>query len=212
MNTSLTYSASMLAATCLVASAGAFGAGVAGSATVGSPAMGPPSPRVEAASDAPTDTAITAQIKARLAREDSLKQSDISVTTAYGRVTLDGSASSSRAKSVAGIVTKSVIGVKAVDNNLTAPSSNAMLAKAHETMTNTERVMADSWITTKVKSTILGDSISKGFDVQVVTLHGVVSLSGVLSSQGAVDHLKDIVRKVKGVKGLNTATLTVAGV
>jgi hyperosmotically inducible protein len=70
--------------------------------------------------------------------------------------------------------------------------------------------MSDSWITTKVKSEILADSISKGFKVDVKTKHGVVILKGVLASQDAIDHVKDIAAKVDSVKSVDTTGLTVA--
>ena len=70
--------------------------------------------------------------------------------------------------------------------------------------------MSDSWITTKVKSEILADSVSKGFDVSVETIHGVVVLKGALANQDAVDHVKDIAEKVDGVKSVDTSALTVA--
>ena len=65
-----------------------------------------------------TDTAITAKVKSKLMGRDSLKKSDINVTTTNGVVTLEGSASSSTAKSLAETVAKSIEGVKSVDNTL----------------------------------------------------------------------------------------------
>ena len=63
--------------------------------------------------------------------------------------------------------------------------------------------MSDSWITTKVKSEILADSVSKGLNVSVKTIHGVVVLKGALANQDAIDHVKDTAEKVKGVKSVN---------
>lgn len=71
--------------------------------------------------------------------------------------------------------------------------------------------MSDSWITGKVKSGILADSLSKGFDVNVVTVHGVVVLKGELANRDAIDHVKHIAEKVKGVKSVDTSALTVSG-
>ena len=48
-----------------------------------------------------SDTAITAKVKARLMGNDSLKHSDIDVTTTNGVVTLNGTVSSTEAGSVA---------------------------------------------------------------------------------------------------------------
>ena len=157
-----------------------------------------------------TDTAITAKVKAKLMGEHSLKKSHISVTTTNGVVTLDGSASSSKAKALAEAATKSVDGVKSVDNSLKTPASSKTSAKTRDAVTKTKRVVSDSWITTKVKSEILANSVSKGFDVSVETKHGVVILKGTLANQDAINHVKDIAEKVDGVKSVDTSALTVA--
>lgn len=147
------------------------------------------------------DSVITTKVKSKLMDESEFKQSDISVTTTNGVVTLDGSASSSKTKSAAESIAKTVDGVKSVDNNLKTPNSN-------KTITKTKRAMSDSWITTKVKSEILADSISKGFEVSVKTLHGVVVLKGNLPSNDAIDHVKNIAAKVDGVKSVDVSSLT----
>ncbi len=136
--------------------------------------------------------------------DDRLKKSDISVTTTNGVVTLEGTATSSKAKSTAGTLAKSVEDVKSIDNNLKTPESSNTGAK-------TKRAVSDSWITTKVKSEILADSISKGFDVNVKTTRGVVVLKGTLANEDAIDHVKDVAAKVDGVKSVDTSALTVAG-
>ena len=149
-----------------------------------------------------SDTAITAKVKARLMGNDSLKHSDIDVTTTNGVVTLNGTVSSTEAGSLAATEAGVVEGVKSVDNSLKSPSSNSAVTK-------TKRVASDSWISTKVKSEILEDSMSKGFKVSVKTKHGVVMLSGALASQDAIDHVKDVAAKVTGVKSVDTSALTV---
>ncbi len=74
----------------------------------------------------------------------------------------------------------------------------------------TERVVSDSWITTKVKSEILANSVTKAFKVSVKTLHGAVKLNGKLPNQEAVDQVKQIAEKVKGVNSVDTSKLVVA--
>ena len=72
-----------------------------------------------------------------------------------------------------------------------------------------KRAVSDTWITTQVKSEILADSLSKGFDVNVDTTGGVVALNGALASQHAIDHVKGIAEKVEGVKSVDTSALVV---
>jgi hyperosmotically inducible protein len=61
-----------------------------------------------------------------------------------------------------------------------------------------------------VKFEIAGDSLSKDANIGVTTTHGVVVLSGSLTSQNAIDHVKDVVGKVKDVKSVDTSALILA--
>jgi len=72
-----------------------------------------------------------------------------------------------------------------------------------------EKAVSDSWITTKVKSEILANSVSKAFKVGVETKSGAVSLTGKLPNQDAIDLVKMIAEKVKGVKGVDVSGLVV---
>jgi len=158
-----------------------------------------------------TDTAITAKVKARYLGDDRLKNSDIKVITTNGVVTLSGTVASSDSKSAAVELAKGVDGVKSVDAiDLGSPTaSTSMEPKAEQVAMHTQRAVSDSWITTKVKSELLADSVSKGFEVSVTTKHGVVTLSGNLASNDAIDHVKDVAAKVDGVKSVDTSGLSV---
>jgi hyperosmotically inducible protein len=73
----------------------------------------------------------------------------------------------------------------------------------------TERAVSDSWITAKVKSEILANSVSKAFKVSVKTKSGVVSLRGKLPSQDAIDLVKMTAEQVKGVKSVKVSGLSI---
>jgi hyperosmotically inducible protein len=156
-----------------------------------------------------SDSDITVKVKLKLADIKDLRKSDISVTTTNGVVTLNGTATSADAKSTAETAAMSVDGVKSVDNELTTPSSGPLMADAKSAANTTKHEVSDSWITTKVKSELLADSVTKGFDVKVVTTGGVVVLSGKLANHDAIDHVKDVVEKVDGVKSVDTTGLTI---
>lgn len=158
-----------------------------------------------------SDTTITAKIKTKLAGEDALKKSYISVTTTNGVVTLEGSANTDDAKALATSIVQRIEGVKSVDNTLKVASNSKTEAKTRVAVAKTERAMSDSWITAKVKSEILADSISKGFSVEVTTVKGVVVLEGTLATQDGIDHVKDLAAKVKGVKSVDITALTLSG-
>jgi hyperosmotically inducible protein len=157
-----------------------------------------------------SDADITTKVKFNLANVKSLRRSHISVTTTNGVVTLTGRASSGHAKSVAETLTASVGGVKSVDNELVTHSDSKAAANTKSATAASKREVTDSWITTKVKSELLADSVTKGFDVKVVTTRGVVVLSGKLANHDAIDHVKGIAEKVDGVKSVDTDNLTVA--
>ncbi len=91
-------------------------------------------------------------------------------------------------------------------NGAAADAASAMPT----TTSRTERVMSDSWITTKVKSEIMKSSLAKGFDVKVTTLHGIVTLRGTLASTDAIDQVKAVAARVKGVQSVDTSPLLVA--
>jgi len=155
-----------------------------------------------------TDTAITAKVKSKLMGQEGLKNSDISVKTTNGVVTLTGSATSSKAKTLAEESAQSIEGVKNVDNDLHTPSGSKMESKTKKAVEKTERVASDSWITTKVKSELLVNSLTKGVDVKVKTLNGVVVLKGSLPNQEAINEAKNIAEKIEGVKSVNSSALT----
>jgi len=185
----------------LIAAAMAFGFGV--TTTAFAYAASAPQVRTDNLATAISDTDITAKVKLGMTGLKSLRGSNIKVTTTYGVVTLDGTVTGQKAKTAADEVALSVDGVQGMDDKLRVPHGNKTVAK-------TERLMSDTWITTKVKSDILADSVSKGFDVNVVTTHGVVVLKGSLANQDAIDHVKDIAGKVDGVKRVITSDLLVS--
>lgn len=156
-----------------------------------------------------SDTDITAKVKLKLTGEKGLKGSDVDVTTTNGVVTLTGTAASSSAKTEAEDLTKQVKGVKDVDNELKTPSSSEPGAKTKALASDAKHEVSDSWITTKVKSELFSDSLTKGFDVKVVTTKGVVTLSGKLPNEDAVKRAKELAEKVDGVKSVNTDDLSV---
>lgn len=66
----------------------------------------------------------------------------------------------------------------------------------------------DTWITTKVKSSLLADSDVAGLEINVDTLDGVVTLRGQVDSQSQVDAATRIARGIKGVTNVDASGLT----
>ena len=94
--------------------------------------------------------------------------------------------------------------------SLAQAATDATVPAAPTAADKTERVVSDSWITTKVKSEILANSVSKAFKVSVKTKFGVVSLDGKLPNQDAIDLVKMIASKVNGVKSVDVSGLVIS--
>ena len=76
--------------------------------------------------------------------------------------------------------------------------------KTHE---STGEYLDDSAITTKVKSSILGDSKLKVFQISVQTFKGIVQLSGFVNSSEVSARATELTRTVKGVKMVNNSLI-----
>lgn len=72
---------------------------------------------------------------------------------------------------------------------------------------DSEQPVTDTWITTKVKSTLLATDGVAGTDINVSTVDGVVTLAGVLDTQAAVDKAIEVTRGIEGVVSVDTRAL-----
>lgn len=75
---------------------------------------------------------------------------------------------------------------------------------------DSDQPMSDTWITTKVKSSLLADSDVAGLDVEVETVNGVVHLRGDVDSQAQVDRAVEIARDIDGVTNVDSSSLNTA--
>ncbi|MFI3158257.1 MAG: BON domain-containing protein [Methylococcaceae bacterium] len=72
---------------------------------------------------------------------------------------------------------------------------------------STGEFLDDSVLTTKVKTSILGDSKLKMLQINVETYKGVVQLSGFVDSASAVARAAQLASTVKGVKSVNNSLI-----
>ena len=181
--------------------------------------------KVDAAGVALTDTAITGKIKTRIATDAALNNSSISVNTNGGIAVLTGTVPSIEAKLAAEKLVTGTEGVTRVDNQLViAANPPSALQKAEgkvesglvkaETKveaaaSTTGRVVSDSWITTKVKTQLLADTLTEGTKMTVKTKKKVVYLSGWADSQAEKDQAIALAGQIEGVKRVNASRLKV---
>lgn len=65
-----------------------------------------------------------------------------------------------------------------------------------------ERVVDDSWITTKVKTSMVDDLMLKTYSINVETFDGVVQLSGFVDTAEQKQKAGEVARSVEGVKSV----------
>lgn len=79
---------------------------------------------------------------------------------------------------------------------------SALGCAGNATQESTGEYVDDSWITTKVKTAIFEDPLTKATEVNVETFKGVVQLSGFVGSSAAMYQAVNVASGVKGVKSV----------
>jgi hyperosmotically inducible protein len=156
------------------------------------------------------DATITASVKSKLLWSKYADGLSTNVDTRMGRVTLTGTADSAAAKELAKSLAMNTKGVISVDDKLVVDGSKAAAAKNAATAESSHAV-ADTWITTKVKSTYGYSSNVNGSDITVNTDNGVVTLNGKVDSSTERALAIELAKNVKGVKSVQSKGLTVGG-
>lgn len=165
------------------------------------------------------DAGITLAVKSKLLWSKYTSALQTTIETKSGRVTLTGTADSPAAKDLAGRLAANTKGVVSVKNLLVVHAPKALATQvstgsrvAVDTTkimkASTEQAVTDSWITTKVKSTLLYSSNVAGSDIVVTTNQGVVTLTGKLASGAERALAVELAQNVLGVKGVESKGLT----
>lgn len=156
------------------------------------------------------DATITATVKSKLLWSKHADGLTMNVDTNRGHVTLKGTADSKDAKALAGRLASDSRGVVSVDNQLVVtPKKPTVADSAKSAAKEAEQDIADSWITTKVKSTLMYSSNVDGLDIEVSTSAGVVTLKGKLDSGAERALAIELADNVRGVKSVRSEGLTV---
>ncbi len=91
-----------------------------------------------------------------------------------------------------------------------AVPAQPLLMAANDTMDQAGDAVSDTWITTKVKSTLLADDTTPGMEIEVETKDGVVSLSGTVATEAERDMAISRTKEIKGVRDVAADGLKVA--
>jgi osmotically-inducible protein OsmY len=155
------------------------------------------------------DATITATVKSKLLWSKHADGLTMNVDTNRGHVTLKGTADSKDAKALAGRLASDSRGVVSVDNQLVVAPTPTVGDSAKSAAKEAEQDIADSWITTKVKSTLMYSSNVDGLDIEVSTSAGVVTLKGKVDSGAERALAIELANNVRGVKSVQSKGLTV---
>lgn len=140
------------------------------------------------------DATITAKIKLKLLEDPITKARKIDVDTVNGVVTLTGVVESEKEIERAIEIARNVEGVRRVVNNL----------KVEKRGIGT--YLSDKEITTKVKLKLIEDPDLKALSIDVDTVNGVVTLTGVVTSEyqkrKAIEHAKSVSGVIKVIDNL----------
>jgi hyperosmotically inducible protein len=149
------------------------------------------------------DTALNSKVIGNLNNKGGLDRSAIHAATSQGVVTLSGSSTTPHAKQIAGNSARAIQGVHRVQNNLKVVAA-APVATVKPVSIAREAIL-DSWITSKVKTELLVDSLARPLAMRVRTRLGTVELQGTLQSQAQVQHVWSLVRGVSGVRKVDVS-------
>ena len=172
-----------------------------------------------------SDTGITTKVKAKIATDRTITNSDqIEVTTQDKVVTLSGTADSQASKERAVTLARGTEGVTNVIDNLTvagasasnmaenppaeganpsaegAPAASGSTNPVSEAAGKVAEKVDDVAITSAVKAKLIGDSEVSARKIDVDTKDGVVTLKGTVSSEQEKDKALQIARNTKGVQ------------
>ena len=138
------------------------------------------------------DSVITTKVKSALLGDEYVKSLDVKVVTRKGEVMLSGFADNQAQIDRSILVTKSVEGVKKVDNKMSLKEGKQSVGNKID----------DSVITAGVKAAMLQDPVMASMEISVSTRKGEVQLSGFVDSTLQLNHALDVAKGVEGVSAV----------
>jgi hyperosmotically inducible protein len=163
-----------------------------------------------------TDEALGKSVTAALAADPALADSSIKVQSVNkGVVLLSGSAKTLSDHVRALEDARRVHGVRSVASEIQSPNTfaDAEIWRGdgkYDPALSQRSAASDMWITSDVKVRLLASDQTPGFDINVDTENGGVTLFGVVDSQKAKDAATAETRKVEGVKSVTNELQIVA--
>jgi osmotically-inducible protein OsmY len=134
------------------------------------------------------DEGIEIKTSSAISKDESLKDVHVNVTSINGVVLLTGEAPTEAQRTKILEHVRNVPRVRRTVNEIRISPATAYSSRA-----------SDAWITTKVKSKMVGDEKLDAMNIKVVTESGVVYLMG-LAKKAEAERAAELVRQVGGVQ------------
>jgi hyperosmotically inducible protein len=172
-------------------------------------------PAKQEAATSATDDQVKERVTAKLKADSALRDSSIAVQSVNsGVVLLSGKAATLSDAYHAVDVASDIPGVRRVASEIQSPDemgdAELWYEGAYDKAKYEASTAADTWITTAAKLRLIANSDTPGFDINVDTNGGVVTLFGVVDSAQAKRAAEAEVRKVGGVKNVENDLQVVA--
>jgi len=97
-------------------------------------------------------------------------------------------------------LTLPVAGVAYAGSETSLNAAQPLMMAASENMDKAGDATSDTWITTKVKSSLLAEDATPGMDIEVETNNGVVSLSGTVATKAEREMAINKAKSIEGVR------------
>ena len=152
------------------------------------------------------DDTLAAMVNSRLLWSAKTDGTDIDVKAQNGVVTLTGRADTMAAKNEATRLAQDTRGTVRVDNRLSIdPNGQVAQAEAGEG----DDAMSDTWVASKVNSSLAWSAGVDATDIDVDARDGVVTLTGEADSAAAKRQAVELAQSVRGVKRVDASGLRV---
>ena len=156
------------------------------------------------------DASITAAVKSKLLWSRHASAMTTSVETNRGRVTLRGTAESAAAKELASLLADNTHGVVAVNNQIRVEAAKpGMTDAARKSADEASGDISDTWITAKVRSTLMYSSNVHSSAIDVATKDGVVTLKGRVGTGAERELATELAKNVRGVVSVDSKGLII---
>jgi hyperosmotically inducible protein len=138
------------------------------------------------------DAVVTSGVKKALMADPAINSFDLQVETRNGTVQLSGFVDDQAQIAKALAITRTVTGVKTVENGVTLKGSPSTVGTK----------IGDATVTGRIKTALLADPDIRSFDISVLTFKGMVQLTGFVNNQSQIKRATQIASATEGANSV----------